>query len=113
MLKGLKKENLRDNMTNMELILSMLAEASTKDISTATNPENFKESKKVARQGGNVAKVARKELEANTGKKVVSSNVHFPNGNRKQFFVIKASFNSVYSASGFKSIGFINCLPTL
>jgi hypothetical protein len=72
-LKGLKKENLRDNMTNTELILNMLAEASTKDISQAVNPENFEESKKVAKQGGNVAKVAMKELEAKTGKKVVSS----------------------------------------
>ena len=71
-LKGLKKENLRDNMTNTELILNMLAEASTKDISQAVKPKNFKESKKVAHQGGNVAKVARKELEAKTGKKVVS-----------------------------------------
>lgn len=72
-LKGLKKENLRDNMTNTELILNMLAEASTKDISVATNPKNFEESKKVAKQGGNVAKVARKELEAKTGKNVVTS----------------------------------------
>jgi len=72
-LKGLKKENLRDNMTNTELILNMLAEASTKDISQAVEPKNFAESKKVAKQGGNVAKVARKELEAKTGKKVVSS----------------------------------------
>jgi hypothetical protein len=72
-LKGLKKENLRDNMTNTELILNMLAEASTKDISQAVNPESFEESKKVAKQGGNVAKVALKELEAKTGKKVVSS----------------------------------------
>jgi BRO family, N-terminal domain len=72
-LKGLKKENLRDNMTNTELILNMLAEASTKDISAAVNPEGFEESKKVAKQGGNVAKVARKELEARTGKKVVSA----------------------------------------
>lgn len=72
-LKGLKKENLRDNMTNTELILSMLAEASTKDISVATSPETFDDSKKVAKQGGNVAKVARKELEARTGKKVVTS----------------------------------------
>jgi hypothetical protein len=73
MLKGLKKENLRDNMTNMELILNMLAEASVKDISTATHPKDFEDSKKVAQQGGNVAKVARKELEAKTGKKVVSA----------------------------------------
>lgn len=72
-LKGLKKENLRDNMTNTELILNMLAEASTKDISQATNPQDFEESKKVAKQGGNVAKVALKELESKTGKKVVSS----------------------------------------
>ena len=72
-LKGLKKENLRDNMTNTELILNMLAEASTKDISQAVNPASFDESKKVAKQGGNVAKVALKELEAKTGKKVVSS----------------------------------------
>ena len=60
-------------MTNTELILNMLAEASTKDISQATNPETFEENKKVANQGGNVAKVAMKELEARTGKKVVTS----------------------------------------
>lgn len=71
-LKGLKKENLRDNMTNTELILNMLAEASTKDISQAVNPESFEESKKVAQQGGNVAKVALQELESKTAKKVVS-----------------------------------------
>jgi hypothetical protein len=71
--KGLKKENLRDNMTNTELILNMLAEASTKDISHATDPKTFEDSKKVAKQGGNVAKVALKELESKTGKKVVSS----------------------------------------
>lgn len=72
-LKGLKKENLRDNMTNTELILNMLAEASTKDISQAVNPKTFEDSKKVAKQGGNVAKVALEELEAQTGKKVVSA----------------------------------------
>ena len=72
-LKGLKKENLRDNMTNTELILNMLAEASTKDISQATNPETFEDNAKVAFQGGNVAKVARLELEQKTGKKVVTS----------------------------------------
>ena len=71
-LKGLKKENLRDNMTNTELILNMLAEASTKDISQAVNPKTFEKNKKVAKQGGNVAKVALKELEAKTGKKVVT-----------------------------------------
>jgi hypothetical protein len=72
-LKGLKKENLRDNMTNTELILNMLAEASTKDISQATYPESFDESKNVARQGGKIAGDARKALEAKTGKKVISS----------------------------------------
>ena len=72
-LKGLKKENLRDNMTNTELILNMLAEASTKDISQATNPVTFEDSKIVAQQGGNVAKVALKELEAKMGKKVVTA----------------------------------------
>ena len=72
-LKGLKKENLRDNMTNTELILNMLAEASTKDISQAVNPDGFEASKKVAQQGGNVAKVALKELEAKTGRKVITA----------------------------------------
>ncbi|MGC4129723.1 MAG: Bro-N domain-containing protein [Bergeyella sp.] len=71
-LKGLKKENLRDNMTNTELILNMLAEASTKDISQATNPETFEENAVIAQQGGNVANVARLELEAKTGRKVVT-----------------------------------------
>ena len=72
-LKGLKKENLRDNMTNTELILNMLAEASTKDISKAVKPKGLEASKKVAKEGGNVAKVARKELESKTGKKVVTA----------------------------------------
>ena len=72
-LKGLKKENLRDNMTNTELILNMLAEASTKDISQAVNPNSFEESKIVAKQGGDIAGNARKELEAKTGKKVVTA----------------------------------------
>jgi hypothetical protein len=72
-LKGLKKENLRDNMTNTELILNMLAEASTKYISEAVHPKDLEESKNVAKQGGNVAKVAVKELEAKTGKKVVTA----------------------------------------
>jgi hypothetical protein len=71
-LKGLKKENLRDNMTNTELILNMLAEASTKDISEAVNPKSFSESKTIAKQGGTIAGNARKELEAKTGKKVVT-----------------------------------------
>ncbi len=72
-LKGLKQENLRDNMTNTELILNMLAEASTKDISQATNPKDFKQSKEVAKQGGDVARVAKEALELKTGKKVVTN----------------------------------------
>eukprot|EP00828_Plagiopyla_frontata_P034494 TRINITY_DN4490_c0_g1_i1.p2 TRINITY_DN4490_c0_g1~~TRINITY_DN4490_c0_g1_i1.p2 ORF type:complete len:281 (-),score=37.25 TRINITY_DN4490_c0_g1_i1:650-1492(-) len=70
--KGLKKENLRDNMTNKELVLNMLAELSTKEISEVVNPDSFPEHKKVAKQGGEIARNARLELEAKTGKKVVS-----------------------------------------
>ena len=72
-LKDLKKENLRDNMTNAELVLNMLAELSTKQISETSNPETMEENIKVAHQGGNVARVAREELEAKTGKKVVTA----------------------------------------
>ena len=72
--KGLKKQNLRDNMSSTELILNMLAEASTKDISQANDPKTFEQSKTIAKQGGNVAKVARKELEKQTGKSVISSD---------------------------------------
>lgn len=70
--KGLKKENLRDNMTNKELVLNMLAELSTKEISEANNPETFKEHMNVAHQGGEIARNARLELETKTGKKVIS-----------------------------------------
>ncbi len=70
--KGLKKENLRDNMTNRELVLNMLAELSTKDISESQTPETFSEHMNVARQGGEIARNARMELEAKTGKSVVS-----------------------------------------
>ncbi len=72
-MKGLKKENLRDNMTNTELILNMLAEASTKDISQSEEPETFRKSKQIAQRGGSVAKAAREKLEIETGQKVVSS----------------------------------------
>lgn len=71
--KGLKKENLRDNMSNLELVLTMLAEASTTDIAKAEQPQGFAENQTVARRGGNVAGVARKALEAETGKPVVTS----------------------------------------
>ena len=71
--KGLKKENLRDNMSDTELVLTMLAEASTRDISKATKPEGFDENVKVAKRGGNVANVARQQLEAETGLPVITS----------------------------------------
>ncbi len=70
--KGLKKENLRDNMTNTELVLNMLAELSTKKISESSNPDTLNEHAQVAKQGGEVARNARKELEAKTGQKVIS-----------------------------------------
>jgi hypothetical protein len=70
--KGLKKENLRDNMTNLELVLNMLAEVSTAEISKKKKPVNFKENKKVAREGGSIAGVARRKLESKTGKKVIT-----------------------------------------
>lgn len=72
-LKNLKKENLRDNMTNMELVLNMLAEVSATEISQAQNPKGLEQHKKVARAGGEVANKAKKELESKTGKKVVTS----------------------------------------
>ncbi|MFR9603233.1 MAG: BRO family protein, partial [Rikenellaceae bacterium] len=72
-LKNLKKENLRDNMTNRELVLNMLAELSTKDISEVRDPQSMAEHAEVARRGGSVAREARQRLEAETGKSVVSS----------------------------------------
>lgn len=71
--KGLKKENLRDNMTNKELVLNMLAELSTKEISESKQPSSFDEHKQVAHDGGEIARNARIELEAKTGKAVVSN----------------------------------------
>ena len=70
--KDLKKENLRDNMTNLELVLNMLAEATTTEISKEKNPKNLEENKVIAKQGGTIAGNARKEIEEKTGKKVVS-----------------------------------------
>ena len=72
-LKGLTKENLRDNMSTTELILNMLAETSTKDISKEEKPEGLSESREVAKRGGNVAKIARQALETETGKSVITS----------------------------------------
>lgn len=79
-LKGLKKESLRDNMTNAELVISMLGELATTEISKSENPNGFDESQEVAKRGGTIAGNARRELEANTGRKVVSKN----NANNKQ-----------------------------
>ena len=72
-LKGLKKENLRDNMSTTELILNMLAETATKDIAEATNPQGLEENKQVAQDGGSIAGDARKSIEARTGKPVITS----------------------------------------
>jgi hypothetical protein len=71
-LKGLKKENLRDNMTNLELVLNMLAETATTEISQKRQPKNFSENKKVAKEGGTVAGNARLEIESKTGKSVIT-----------------------------------------
>jgi hypothetical protein len=70
--KDLKKESLRDNMTNLELVLNMLAEASTKEISKTKKPKSFEENKEVAKQGGTIAGNTRKAIEEKTGKKIVS-----------------------------------------
>ena len=72
-LKGLKKENLRDNMTNLELVLNMLAEATTTEISKEKKPKTFKQNRKIANQGGTIAGNARKEIEEKSGKKVITS----------------------------------------
>ena len=71
-LKGLKKENLRDNMTNMELVLNMLAETSSTEISKSTNEEGFNNAKQSVIKGGNIAEIAKEQLEKETGKKVIS-----------------------------------------
>ena len=71
-LKDLKKENLRDNMSNLELVLNMLAEATTTEISKEKKPKTFSQSKTIANQGGTIAGNTRKEIEAKTGKKIVS-----------------------------------------
>ena len=86
--KGLKKESLRDNMTNKELVMNMLAELSTKEISEVTNPQSMNEHEDVAKRGGSVAKEAKLKLEAETGKKVVSKKnakqLSLPSKNRNK-----------------------------
>lgn len=79
--KGLKKENLRDNMTNLELVLNMLAEVSTKELSKKKDPGTFGESKQIAKKGGSVARIAKERLESHLGEKVVTKKnaeeIHF------------------------------------
>ena len=71
--KGLKKENLRDNMTNLEIALNILAEASTTEISKQRDPKGYRQQAKVAKEGGSVAKAARNQLESKLGRSVISS----------------------------------------
>ena len=78
-LKGLKRENLRDHMNDLELIFSMLGEAATTEITNVEHPQGFHENKKVSKRGGNVAKEARVKLEQETGKRVVSGDNYLPN----------------------------------
>lgn len=85
--KGLKKESLRDNMSNMELVLNMLAEVSTTEISKEKNPKTLEENKSVAKQGGSVAKEARKQIELQTGKPVITDENFLPN--QRKFRQIK------------------------
>ncbi len=73
-LKGLKKENLRDNMTNMELVLNMLAETSSTEISKSKKEKGFKEVQDSVIEGGNISRVAKEQLERKTGKKIISNN---------------------------------------
>ncbi|HRZ30078.1 MAG TPA: BRO family protein [Candidatus Paceibacterota bacterium] len=81
-LKGLKKENLRDNMTNLELVLNMLAETATTEISKKREPKNFIQNKQVAKEGGNIAGNARKQIEQKTGKKVITAK-SFKSGQKR------------------------------
>ena len=82
----MKKENLRDNMTNIELVLNMLAEAATKEISEKEDPSNFDESKDIAKEGGATAKVAKDRIEKRLGEKVVTKKnaeeIHFKDKNK-------------------------------
>ena len=72
-VKGLKKQNLRDNMTNMELVLNMLAEATTTEISKQEQPDTFEQNQEIAKQGGEIAGTARRQIECKTGKSVVTA----------------------------------------
>jgi nitrite reductase/ring-hydroxylating ferredoxin subunit len=84
--KNLKKENLRDNMTNLELVLNMLAETSTTEISKTREPKTFMENRETARRGGGVAKAAREKIESETGKKVISKKNYLLKPQNKKLF---------------------------
>lgn len=83
-VKGVKRENLRDHMTDLELIFSMLGEASTTKIAKSKNAKGFKENKKAATEGGGVAGIARKELEVRSGEKVITSENYLPEKKPKE-----------------------------
>ena len=83
-IKGLRSQNLRDHMNDLELIFSMLGEASTKEIITNTNPKGFDQHKRVAKAGGKIAGDARKQLEIKSGKKIVTSENFLPQSNNKE-----------------------------
>ena len=82
--KGLKKESLRDNMSNMELVLNMLAEVSTTEISKQRNPKGLNENKEIAKEGGTIAGNARKQIESKSGKSIITSDNHLPGKKTKQ-----------------------------
>lgn len=88
-LKGLKKENLRDNMSNLELVLNMLAEATTAEISKKKEPKTFPENKEVAQQGGTIAGNTRKEIEEKTGESIITSSNAKTLGKRNKNKAIK------------------------
>jgi hypothetical protein len=83
-LKGLKNQNLRDHMTDLELIFSMLGEASTKEIAVNTDTQGFEQNKRAAKAGGKIAGDARKQLEIKSGKKVVTSENYLPESKKKE-----------------------------
>ena len=82
-LKGLKKENLRDNMTNLELVLNMLAETATTEISHKKKPKFFSDNKSVAKEGGTIAGNARKQIEKKIGRKIVTKSNFLPKNNKR------------------------------
>lgn len=88
-LKGLERENLRDHMTDLELIFTMLGEASTKEIAQNTNAQGFHENKNAAKKGGTIAGNARKQLEIESGKSVISSENYLPKAKKVKQIVQK------------------------